>query len=274
MSALANPNLDIRCENQIAFIKNRPRASMTSEQAEAAPRSPSGMLALANALDELRADDSIRVIVLQLGGQNITASRYMDKEWQAHHNDPANIWRTFSGIIRFHEAVALIEKPVIAQVVGDVSGAPCSQVLACDLIVAREDARFLDHHLGVGEAQPFSAPFGLVPGDGGASLAPLYMSPPLAKEFLMLAREFTGRELADKGLINYALPADEVEGKVTELAERLLLRPAYPLAWAKRVANRHVVDQLNRTLDAAAGYEMIGLAQLERQGWTDKTTLG
>src|SRR5438034_262462 len=63
MSAVENPNLDIRCENKVASIKNRPRASMTAEQLEAAPQSPSGMLALANALDELRADDSIRVII-------------------------------------------------------------------------------------------------------------------------------------------------------------------------------------------------------------------
>src|SRR5206468_1020689 len=161
-----------------------PRSEMTPEQQEAAPDAATGMLALANAFDALRADDTIRVLVLQLGGGNITAARYTDKEWQAHHNDPANIWRTFSGIVRFHEAVASIEKPVIAQVVGDVSGALCSQVLACDLIVAREDARFLDHHLGMGQSLPIGAPFGLVPGDGGASLAPLYMSPPLAKEFL------------------------------------------------------------------------------------------
>ena len=273
MSALSNPNLSIICDNQVATIKNRQRDTMTAEEGRAAATAPGGMLALANAFDALRADDSIRVIVLQVGGQNITASRYTDKEWQAHHNDPANIWRTFSGIIRFHEAVASIEKPVVAQVVGDVSGAVCNQVLACDLIVAREDARFLDHHLGMGQSHPIGAPFGLVPGDGGMSLAPLYLSPPLAKEFLMLAREFTARELADKGLINYALPADQVEAKVDELVERLLKRPAYPLAWAKRVANRHVIDQLNRTLDAGAGYEMIGLAQLERQGWTDKTTL-
>jgi enoyl-CoA hydratase/carnithine racemase len=180
----------------------------------------------------------------------------------------------FLAAIRFHEVVASIEKPVVAHVTGDVSGATCNQVFACDLIIANEGARFLDHHLGMGQALPIGAPFGLVPGDGGVSLMPLYMAPPLAKEFLMLGREYTGRQLADMGLINYALPADQVRAKVDETVQRLLLRPAYPLAWAKRVANRHIIDQLNRTLDAGAGYEMIGLAQLERQGWADKTRLG
>jgi enoyl-CoA hydratase/carnithine racemase len=274
VSAVTNPNLSIDCSDQVATIRNRVAADMTPDEAAAAARAPGGMLALANALDELRADDSIRVIVLERGGQNITVTRYTSQEFQGHHNDPTNIWHTFSGIIRFHEAVASIEKPVVAHVTGDVSGATCNQVFACDLIIANEEARFLDHHLGMGQALPIGAPFGLVPGDGGVSLMPLYMVPPLAKEFLMLGREFTGRQLADMGLINYALPPDQVGPKVDEIVQRLLLRPAYPLAWAKRVANRHVVDQLNRTLDAGAGYEMIGLAQLERQGWVDKTTLG
>jgi enoyl-CoA hydratase/carnithine racemase len=272
-SALSNPNLSIECKGQVATIRNRTAADMKPAEAEAAAKAPGGMLALANALDELRANDAIRVIVLERGGQNITVARYTSEQFQNHHNDPTNIWHTFSGIIRFHEVVASIEKPVVAHVTGDVSGATCNQVFACDLIIANEDARFLDHHLGMGQALPIGAPFGLVPGDGGVSLMPLYMVPPMAKEFLMLGREFTGRQLADMGLINYAVPASEVQAKVDEIVERLLLRPAYPLAWAKRVANRHVIDQLNRTLDAGAGYEMIGLAQLERQGWTDKTTL-
>jgi enoyl-CoA hydratase/carnithine racemase len=169
-----------------------------------------------------------------------------------------------------HEVMASIEKPIIAQVNGDIIRGATNIVLAADLIVAREDAKFIDTHLGTREEDP---QFGLVPGDGGLSLVPLFMTPPLAKEFLMLAREFTMRELAARGIINYAVPADKVGSVVNELVEGLLRRPAYPIAWAKRIANRHVIDQLNRTLDAAAGYEMIGLAQLERLGWVDKTTL-
>jgi enoyl-CoA hydratase len=272
VSAVTNPNLNIECKDAVATIRNRSRDTMSPAEAEEATRSPMGMLALANAMDELRADESIRVIVLVRGGDNITTARYQSEAFQKHHNDPTNIWRTFSGIIRFHEVVAAIEKPVIAQVVADVSGATTNQVLACDLIVADENATFIDHHMSSGEVSNSGAPFSLVPGDGGVSLVPLYMSPPLAKEFLMLPRGFTARELAARGLINYAVPAGEVQGKVDDLVRRLLMRPAYPLAWAKRVANRMVVDQLNRTLDAGAGYEMIGLSQLERQGWVDKTT--
>jgi enoyl-CoA hydratase len=151
-----------------------------------------------------------------------------------------------------HEVMASIEKPIIAQVNGDIIRSATNIVLAADLIVAGEDAKFVDTHIGTGEDDP---QFGLVPGDGGLSLVPLFMSPPLAKEFLMLAKEYTMKELAEWGIINYAAPAGEVDAVVNDLVQGLLRRPAYPIAWAKRVANRHVIDQLNRTLDAVAGYD-------------------
>jgi enoyl-CoA hydratase/carnithine racemase len=145
--------------------------------------------------------------------------------------------------------------------------------MAADIVVAVDDARFMDHHLGMGKGDPYGPPYGFVPGDGGLSLAPLFFSPPVAKEFLMLAREFTGQELADRGAINYAVGADEIDAKVAELAKQLLARPAYPLAWAKRVANKHVVQQLNLTLDAGVAYQMVGMAQLEMQEWVDRLRL-
>ncbi|HLY64266.1 MAG TPA: enoyl-CoA hydratase/isomerase family protein [Chloroflexota bacterium] len=272
-----NPNLILECKDQVATIWPRLRHEMTPEQLEAAKHAPAAALALANLLGQLRADDGIRVIVLHRGGEGVASgvptSSYESQEWQSHHSDPDNLWRTFNGIVRLHELIASIEKPIVAQVNGDVIGLGCSIVLACDLIVAREDAGFLDHHLGMGQSKPIGPPFGLVPGDGGLALAPLYFTPPLAKEFLMLAREYTAAELAQRGMINYAVPPADLDGKVAELVRRLLERPAYPLAWAKRVANRHVIDQLNRTLDAGAGYEMSGLLMLEKQGWIDRKSL-
>ena len=45
-------------------------------------------------------------------------------------------------------------------------------------------------------------------------------------------------------------------------------------AWTKRVANRHVVQQLNATLDAGAAYEMVSFLQLERAGWKEQKDFG
>ena len=64
MSARDNPNLSIDARGGVATIRNRPRAEMSPVEIEEAARWPTSMLALANALDEMRADESVRVIVL------------------------------------------------------------------------------------------------------------------------------------------------------------------------------------------------------------------
>lgn len=274
MAEYSSPSFKVEVAGQVATIWARAAGGAPAVEPTPRGRIP-GQLALAILFDQLRVDDAVRVIVMHRGGPNHAGNsteHYMSHEWQDHHNDPVNIWRTFSGIVHLHEVMAAIEKPIIAQIDGDVIGGGCYIALSADLIVAREDARFMDHHLGIRQAAPLGPPFGLVPGDGGVALAPLFFTPPIAKEFLFLGKEFTARELAQRGIINYAVPADQIDGVVGDLVARLLKRPAYPLAWAKRVVNRHVVDQLNRTLDAGAAYEMIGLAQLERQGWVDRTT--
>ena len=145
MSAVSNPNLSIDCTGGVATIRNRARGDISAAEQEEAARSPTGMLALANAPDELRADESIRVIVLVRGGDNITTACYTSEAFQKHHNDPTNIWRTFSGIVRFHEVVD--GETCHRSGHRDVSGATCNQVFACDLIVADEAATFIDHQM-------------------------------------------------------------------------------------------------------------------------------
>jgi enoyl-CoA hydratase/carnithine racemase len=237
---------------------------------------------IANAFDELRADSSVRVIVLtgadgtfSVPPHSVEHDRAATPEDRAREYpiDPARTWHNMTGIIRTHQAMAEIEKPIVARVNGDAIGFGQSLVFGSDIIVAVEDALIADHHLGMGELEQAGHLFGTVPGDGGMALVPLYMTPARAKEYLMLGRPYRARELAELGLINYAVPREELDAKVDELVERLLKRPAYALAWTKRVANRRVVDHLNMTLDAGAGYEMTAFLQLEKQGWVDKRDL-
>lgn len=229
---------------------------------------------------DLRGEDSIRVIVLTGEKPDIFSVGPTTQEYDDNvpdlttgnmtpMNDPHRNWRTFTGLVRCHEAMAAIEKPIVARVNGTVMGFAPAVMFGCDLIVAREDAQVGDTHLALAELEPFGAPFGIVPGDGGMALAPLFFSPPVVKEYLMLRRTFTGRELADMHLINRAVPAAELDAVVDDVVRRLLARPAYALAWTKRVVNRHVVDQLNRTLDAGAAFEMVTFLQAERARFVD-----
>jgi enoyl-CoA hydratase/carnithine racemase len=225
---------------------------------------------LGSVFSDLREDNSVRVIVLTGSGGSfrVAPSKKESEGHAARNQDPAWHWKTFTGILRTHQAMAEIEKPIIAKVNGDAVGFGQSVMFSCDFIVAREDALIMDHHMGGtfvsfydGVRQAGGSGLSNVPGDGGAALVPLLMSPYKAKEYLMLAQPYTARQLADMNIINYAVPAEELDAKVAELAKRLLAKSAYAIARTKRIVNRRIAEQLNLTLDASVAYEMVTMMQ-------------
>lgn len=219
----------------------------------------------------LRGDKGVRAVILTGSEDLFYAPR--DRQFYETHKGseyltkPTKAWETFTGIVRTHMAMAELEKPIVARVNGHAVGFGSSLVLACDFIVAVKDATIVDMHLGMGEVPEGGPSFGVVPGDGGAALVPLFMPPTMAKEYLMLAKRYKASELRDRGIVNYAVEEEDLDAKVDDLVAGLLRRPSYALAWTKRVVNRHLVNQLNMTLDAGAAYEMVNFLQLERNGW-------
>jgi enoyl-CoA hydratase len=251
--------LDIVRDGQIATIELKRIEKHLREKASAGKRGGAQRAGeVARALNELRDDNDVRVIVITGNDDvfTIPPSSY------GHHGDPGNDWDILSGVTRAVEAMCSIEKPVIAKVNGHAVGFGANLVLACDFIVAREDAIIADHHMSCGELVidgkvAGSADHCMVTGDGGAVFAPLKMPHNMAKEYLMLARPFTAKELAVMGVVNYAVPAAELDAKTHDIATRLLKRNAYALALTKRVLNKQAMASFNMVHDAALGYEFL-----------------
>jgi enoyl-CoA hydratase len=208
------------------------------------------------ALQELRGDNDIRVIVLTGLGDEFFVPPSGAPGPKARHN-PGEDWDLTVGLARTLQAFVEVEKPIIARVNGPAIGFGSSLVFASDFIIAREDTVIADYHLGMGETGYGRSDVGVVPGDGGAVFVPLHMGPAMAKEYLFLARQYTGAELAAMGIINRAVPADELDATVRSFCDRLVRRSPYALAWAKRVVNRRIQANLNLTFDAAWAYEMV-----------------
>jgi enoyl-CoA hydratase/carnithine racemase len=210
------------------------------------------------ALNELRDDNGVRVIVIT-GKDDVFT---IPPSTYGHHGNPGGDWDIMSGVSRAVEAMCTIDKPVIAKVNGHAVGFGANLVLACDFIVAREDAIIADHHMSCGELVidgevRGSAEHCVATGDGGAVFAPLKMPLAIAKEYLMLARPFTAKELAAMGVVNYAVPASELDAKTADIAARLLKRNAYALAFTKRVLNKQAMASFTMVHDAALGYEFL-----------------
>lgn len=245
--------LDITIENRIATLELRrlPREARPGKGAQRAAE-------IGRALNALRDDNDVRVIVIT--GKDdvftIPPSSY------GHHGDPGGDRDIMAGVTRAVEAMCTIDKPVIAKVNGHAVGFGANLVLGCDFIIAVEDAIIADHHMSCGDLVIDGAVVGstehcMVTGDGGAVFAPLKFPRALAMEYLLLARPFTAKELAAMGVINYAVPRDQLDAKTKDIAERLLRRNAYALAYNKRVLNKQMLAQFNLVHDAALAYEFL-----------------
>jgi len=140
-----------------------------------------------------------------------------------------------------------VEQPIIGAINGDAVGLGATIALFCDVIVASEKARFGDPHVRVG----------IVAGDGGAVIWPALVGPARAKEFLMRGHLVHGTDAAKMGLVNYAVPPDEVLTKARAIAQELADGPTWAIRWSKLSVNKWLKDQVNLILDASLAYEMI-----------------
>jgi enoyl-CoA hydratase len=104
------------------------------------------------------------------------------------------------------------EKPIIGKINGHAAGLGATLALFCDIIFAAEHAKISDPHVRVG----------LAAGDGGAVIWPQLIGYARAKEYLMTGNAIGAVDAARMGLINYAVPADELDARVDAFVRQLL----------------------------------------------------
>lgn len=239
-------------------------------------------MSLGLALEKVRFDDSVRVVIItgrDDGMFELGPQRGETEPYPADVLNPATRpggpgalkgpWSLSQGIERTFQALALMEKPVVARLNGDAYGFAMHALWGCDIIVAQEDVLLGDNHLSLHPVLPW----GISAGDGAFAFMPLFMTPTKLKEFLLLGPTWTAKEFADLGLINYAVPADQLDEKVNEIVQRFLERPMIPLIRTKRAANKRLMEQMNLTLDYAWAAESLDLWEIAAQGFENQLTL-
>jgi len=148
---------------------------------------------------------------------------------------------------RIIENMLDVEQPIIAAINGDAIGLGATLALLCDIIVVSEKARFADTHVKIG----------VVAGDGGAVIWPLLIGPHRAKEFLMRGNFINGAEAGRIGMVNYAVPLEEVMTKAQALAQELADGPTWAIRWSKLAVNKWLKEQANLIMDTGLAYEMM-----------------
>lgn len=148
---------------------------------------------------------------------------------------------------RIVSSILDMEKPMICRMNGAAAGLGATIALLCDMIVADERALIGDPHVKVG----------LVAGDGGAVIWPQLIGFAKAKELLMTGDLLTAKEAQDLGLINYALPTDQIDAKVAELVAKLQGNPKWAVRWTKTVTNIPLRALAAQMMDASIGWESV-----------------
>ena len=140
-----------------------------------------------------------------------------------------------------------LEKPVIARINGDCIGLGATLALMCDIMIAVEDARFGDPHVRMG----------YVAGDGGAVIWPQLIGFAKAKEYLLIGDLLGAKEAERIGLINYAVPRDQLDVKVNAMAEKFAKGSTKAIKWTKTSINIPLRQLAHSMMDASLAYEAI-----------------
>ncbi|MBF0695344.1 MAG: enoyl-CoA hydratase/isomerase family protein [Flavobacterium sp.] len=202
-------------------------------------------LQMQDALDKCAADDCVRAIVITGTGKAFCAGQDL-KEVTDPELNPG-----FRKILEEHynpiiERIRTIEKPVLAAVNGVAAGAGANIALACDIVVASENAAFI---------QAFSK-IGLVPDSAGTFFLPRLIGFQKASALMMLGDKVGAQEAFNIGMIYKFFPVALFEEEVLKLAETLAAMPTHALALTKKLLNRSMINNLQEQLALESDYQI------------------
>ena len=195
------------------------------------------------ALDELKKDDSVRVVVITGSGEKAFIAGADIKEFQEQ--------TPMSQRDEFHErtlfnSIDTFPKPVIAMINGFCLGGGNELALACDLRICSENARFSQPEINLA----------LIPGGGGTQRLTRLIGEGRAMQLTLTGDMIDAQTAFNFGLVNHVYPAAELETKTMELANKIAEKAPIALQLAKeavKFASRSNLDEgLRREVDLFA----------------------
>ncbi len=181
---------------------------------------------LPEALSFARTDGGSDLILLTGAGRAFSAGGDID-HLQRNAEKPELFDHEAKQAQRIVFALLDMEKPIVCRMNGHAVGLGASIALLCDVIFADERAKIGDPHVGIG----------LVAGDGGAVIWAQRIGLAKAKEFLLTGELIAAAKAAEIGLINHALPADELDAAVDGFCAKLLGGATLAIRYTKMLTN-------------------------------------
>jgi len=194
-------------------------------------------------LDELRVDDSVRVVVLTGAGDKAFIAGADIAEFAER---TAIQQREVMLDRSLFNAIDSFPKPIIAMVNGYCLGGGCEVALACDLRIASDRASFGQPEINLG----------IIPGGGGTQRLTRLVGEGKAMELILSGEIINAETALQIGLVNHVVPADQLATRTMEIAIRIAEKSPIALRLAKeavKLASRSNLDEgLRREVDLFA----------------------
>ena len=212
-------------------------------------------------LNEADEDHAIRVVVIAANGRHFCSGADVTGIAGAKSADDKratdSMRKIMNGAQRLVAAVLDCGKPVIAVVNGAAAGIGAHLALAADLVVAAEDASFVEVFVRRG----------LVVDGGGAYLLPRRIGMQKAKELAFFGDKLPAAQALALGMVNRVVPAAELGAAADEFAVRLAAGPTTAISLTKRLLNASPDgDRAAAFLAEAMAQEIQSTAEDSREG--------
>jgi 2-(1,2-epoxy-1,2-dihydrophenyl)acetyl-CoA isomerase len=197
---------------------------------------------LQNAIRQAAADPAVRVVVLTGAGKAFSSGADLK----------AGISGTFKETLdKRYTPVILglrnMPKPVICRLNGVAAGIGCSLALACDMVIAAEDASLTELFVGIG----------LVMDGGSTYFLPRLVGMARAFELATTGRKVMAKEAFEIGLVNKVVPAGRLDADVAELAGYYANAPTPTIGMIKKMLNQSGNMTLEEVLNMEGNYQNI-----------------
>jgi enoyl-CoA hydratase len=182
------------------------------------------MKELVEALEKLDGDESCRCVVITGAGDKAFAAGADIKEMA----DATPVSLTLANSFARWERIRRVRKPIIAAVRGYALGGGCELAMACDMIVAADDAVFGQPEIRIG----------VMPGAGGTQRLTRALGKAKAMELILTGRNLPAREAEAHGLVTRLAAREETLGAALDLARDVASMPPLAAMAAKEAVNR------------------------------------
>ena len=213
-------------------------------------------ITLNDALKKCAKDNGVRVIVITGAGKAFNSGQDL-KNTQASigtRNLGEAVEQHFNPLIKF---MYNLPKPIICRLNGVAAGAGCSLALACDMVIASENASLIEVFVNIG----------LVPDSGSSYFLPRVVGSKKAFELCTMGNKVSAQEALTLGMVNKVVPHSDLDVEVKRVADYFAKAPTKAIGYIKKMLNKSMQTDLATMLQEEAYYqELAGYSHDYKEG--------